>query len=267
MSGRRVDAKVVLLGQEGVGKSSLVERCAHRRFRPGPYQNTIGAAFVAKVMSVGEQTVTLGIWDTAGSERYEAMSRIYYRGARAAIVCYDLTDSSSFQRAKFWVNELQNCEEVGGRGRDGTEPGRGVGGCGTLPEGTGSREPPSSRRSARRRAAGSTCAAPRATCWRRTGGSGGWTSTTCRTTPRVRTGSSGEGGGQEPGGGAGGAPRPVRHGALPGPSPPGTACPDSGPAGTGVPPAPLSPAVPRGDSWGSGVLPVPTGGCRFRDQG
>ncbi|XP_074958608.1 ras-related protein Rab-24 isoform X2 [Phalacrocorax aristotelis] len=88
MSGRRVDAKVVLLGQEGVGKSSLVERCAHRRFRPGPYQN-----------------------DTAGSERYEAMSRIYYRGARAAVVCYDLTDSSSFQRAKFWVNELQNCEE------------------------------------------------------------------------------------------------------------------------------------------------------------
>ncbi|XP_017583672.1 PREDICTED: ras-related protein Rab-24 [Corvus brachyrhynchos] len=72
---------------------------------------TIGAAFVAKVMSVGDQTVTLGIWDTAGSERYEAMSRIYYRGARAAVVCYDLTDSGSFQRAKFWVNELQNCEE------------------------------------------------------------------------------------------------------------------------------------------------------------
>uniref|UniRef100_A0A674GDP1 Ras-related protein Rab-24 n=1 Tax=Taeniopygia guttata TaxID=59729 RepID=A0A674GDP1_TAEGU len=111
MSGRRVDAKVVLLGQEGVGKSSLVERCAHGRFRAGPYQNTIGAAFVAKVMTVGDQTVTLGIWDTAGSERYEAMSRIYYRGARAAVVCYDLTDSGSFQRAKFWVNELQNCEE------------------------------------------------------------------------------------------------------------------------------------------------------------
>ncbi|XP_025903297.1 ras-related protein Rab-24, partial [Nothoprocta perdicaria] len=83
----------------------------HGRFRPGPYQNTIGAAFVAKAMAVGEQSVTLGIWDTAGSERYEAMSRIYYRGARAAVVCYDLTDSSSFQRAKFWVNELQNFEE------------------------------------------------------------------------------------------------------------------------------------------------------------
>uniref|UniRef100_A0A7N4UY13 RAB24, member RAS oncogene family n=1 Tax=Sarcophilus harrisii TaxID=9305 RepID=A0A7N4UY13_SARHA len=44
-------------------------------------------------------------------ERYEAMSRIYYRGAKAAIVCYDLTDSSSFERAKFWVKELQSLEE------------------------------------------------------------------------------------------------------------------------------------------------------------
>ncbi|XP_053894189.1 ras-related protein Rab-24 isoform X1 [Malaclemys terrapin pileata] len=111
MSGQRVDVKVVMLGKEYVGKTSLVERYVHNRFLVGPYQNTIGAAFVAKVMSVRGRTVTLGIWDTAGSERYEAMSRIYYRGARAAIVCYDLTDSSSFQRAKFWVTELQNFEE------------------------------------------------------------------------------------------------------------------------------------------------------------
>ena len=40
------------------------------------------------------------------------MSRIYYRGARGAIVCYDLTDKTSFERAKFWVNELKNNEEV-----------------------------------------------------------------------------------------------------------------------------------------------------------
>ncbi|KAG8439400.1 hypothetical protein GDO86_005565 [Hymenochirus boettgeri] len=111
MSGQRVDVKVVMLGKESVGKTSLVERYAHHRFLQGPYQNTIGAAFVAKTMYVGGRNLTLGIWDTAGSERYEAMSRIYYRGAKAAIVCYDLTDSSSFDRVKFWVNELQNFEE------------------------------------------------------------------------------------------------------------------------------------------------------------
>ncbi|XP_058402879.1 ras-related protein Rab-24 isoform X2 [Diceros bicornis minor] len=88
MSGQRVDVKVVMLGKEYVGKTSLVERYVHDRFLVGPYQN-----------------------DTAGSERYEAMSRIYYRGAKAAIVCYDLTDSSSFERAKFWVKELRNLEE------------------------------------------------------------------------------------------------------------------------------------------------------------
>ncbi|TRY57118.1 hypothetical protein DNTS_023993 [Danionella cerebrum] len=129
MTAMRVDAKVVMLGKESVGKTSLVERYVHRRFLVGPYQNTIGAAFVAKALNVSDKVITLGIWDTAGSERYEAMSRIYYRGARAAIVCYgtsllytvfsgiswseqsDLTDSSSFERARFWVKELRNCEE------------------------------------------------------------------------------------------------------------------------------------------------------------
>ncbi|KAI1898244.1 hypothetical protein AGOR_G00070340 [Albula goreensis] len=111
MSCQRVDAKVVLLGKEYVGKTSLVERYVHKRFQTGPYQNTIGAAFVAKNIQVGDKVLTLGIWDTAGAERYESMSRIYYRGACAAIVCYDLTDSSSFSRLKFWVKELQNCEQ------------------------------------------------------------------------------------------------------------------------------------------------------------
>uniref|UniRef100_UPI0030CC0527 ras-related protein Rab-24 isoform 3 n=1 Tax=Mus musculus TaxID=10090 RepID=UPI0030CC0527 len=62
MSGQRVDVKVVMLGKEYVGKTSLVERYVHDRFLVGPYQNTIGAAFVAKVMCVGDRTVTLGIW-------------------------------------------------------------------------------------------------------------------------------------------------------------------------------------------------------------
>ncbi|XP_028416285.1 ras-related protein Rab-24-like [Dendronephthya gigantea] len=108
----KVDAKVVLLGKEYSGKTCLVERYLHDRFNKDiPYQNTIGAAFGAKREVINDQTLILGIWDTAGSERYEAMSRIYYRGAMAAIICYDLTDGSSFSKVKFWVNELHTHEE------------------------------------------------------------------------------------------------------------------------------------------------------------
>ncbi|BFZ01101.1 hypothetical protein BsWGS_04140 [Bradybaena similaris] len=113
MSGGKVDIKVVLLGKAYAGKTSLVERFIHNRFLGDtvPYQNTIGAAFGAKTVTVNNTNVIIGIWDTAGSERYEAMSRIYYRGAKAAIICYDLTDKSSFDRARFWIGELQKHEE------------------------------------------------------------------------------------------------------------------------------------------------------------
>lgn len=108
----RVDVKVVLLGKEYGGKTSLVERYLNDRFLDLPYQNTIGAAFGAKKVDVDGRKITMGIWDTAGGERYEAMSRIYYRGARGAVVCYDVTEANSFERAKFWVGELKKNEET-----------------------------------------------------------------------------------------------------------------------------------------------------------
>lgn len=108
-----MDCKVVLLGREFAGKTSILERCLHDRWIGDSlvYQSTIGAAFGSKPFDVDRETVILGVWDTAGSERYEAMSRIYYRGAFAAIVCYDLTNKQSFERVRFWVSELQKYEE------------------------------------------------------------------------------------------------------------------------------------------------------------
>ncbi|CAL1261561.1 unnamed protein product [Larinioides sclopetarius] len=72
---------------------------------------TIGAAFGAKKIIINGQALTIGLWDTAGSERYESIGRIYFRNSNAAIVCYDLTDVVSFERAKFWVSELLKSEE------------------------------------------------------------------------------------------------------------------------------------------------------------
>lgn len=108
----RVDLKVVLLGNAAVGKTSLVERFVNERFNESlSYQNTIGAAFAAKQMQVDGKRLIMGIWDTAGSEKYNAMIKLYYRGAKAAVVCYDITKSNTFQKAKYWVKELRSVEE------------------------------------------------------------------------------------------------------------------------------------------------------------
>eukprot|EP00741_Cyanophora_paradoxa_P009272 tig00001493_g8982.t1 len=109
MANRPVDLKVVLLGSSSVGKSALVERFLHGRF-VAIASNTVGAAFGAKSVQVEQRTITLGIWDTAGAERFESLSRLYYRAAAAAIVCYDVTRKETFERVKFWTNELRGSE-------------------------------------------------------------------------------------------------------------------------------------------------------------
>uniref|UniRef100_K1R169 Ras-related protein Rab-24 n=1 Tax=Magallana gigas TaxID=29159 RepID=K1R169_MAGGI len=72
---------------------------------------TIGAAFVSKKIEALGKRVTLNIWDTDGSEQYQPLTKIYYRGARAAILCYDLTERTSFDKIRYWVGELQENEQ------------------------------------------------------------------------------------------------------------------------------------------------------------
>ncbi|CAB3238236.1 unnamed protein product [Arctia plantaginis] len=108
----RCDIKVVLLGSEHVGKTSLVLRYVNCRFNADiPYQNTVGAAFCAKTVRAGDKDFNIGIWDTAGSERYEAMTKIYYRGAHAAIICYEPSSVASWNRLRHWLQELRTVEE------------------------------------------------------------------------------------------------------------------------------------------------------------
>lgn len=105
-----VDCKVVLLGQTNTGKTCLMERYVHDRFLTKT-TTTIGGCFAAKKELVGNKGVILGIWDTAGSERYTSMSRMYYRKAKAAIICYDITDRTTLVKARYWARELQRMEE------------------------------------------------------------------------------------------------------------------------------------------------------------
>merc|ERR1712178_567208 len=106
-----VQFKLVLLGDSAVGKSSLVLRFVRGQFFE--YQeSTIGAAFLTQNVSLNDYTVKFEIWDTAGQERYHSLAPMYYRGAAAAVVVYDITNADSFARAKSWVKELQSKRKV-----------------------------------------------------------------------------------------------------------------------------------------------------------
>ncbi|MQL73760.1 hypothetical protein Taro_006120 [Colocasia esculenta] len=102
---RSNNAKLVLLGDAGAGKSSLVLRFVKNQFIEFQ-ESTIGAAFFSQTLSVDDASVKFDIWDTAGQERYHSLAPMYYRGAAAAIIVYDITNQASFDRAKKWVQEL-----------------------------------------------------------------------------------------------------------------------------------------------------------------
>ena len=102
---KREHHKIVLLGDSSVGKSSIVNRYINHRFFEYN-ESTIGAAFFTKHIITNERDIMLDIWDTAGQERYNSLLPMYYRGAKAAIIVYDVTDHKSFDKAKYWFQEI-----------------------------------------------------------------------------------------------------------------------------------------------------------------
>ncbi|KAF2747265.1 P-loop containing nucleoside triphosphate hydrolase protein [Sporormia fimetaria CBS 119925] len=104
-----LEAKIVVLGCQGVGKTSLVHRFVKNAFTPPNVTSTIGASFLTKkVIDIDTgTTVRLQIWDTAGQERFRSISKLYYRGANAGVLCYDITDQQSFEEMGSWMKELK----------------------------------------------------------------------------------------------------------------------------------------------------------------
>ncbi|GMH56745.1 hypothetical protein TrVE_jg1799 [Triparma verrucosa] len=103
-------AKLILLGDAYVGKTSLILRYVHNTFSPHTLA-TVGSAYISKTLPQ-KPPLTLDIWDTAGQERFRGMNMgLYYRGSRGGVIVYDVTSRTSFEKAKVWLKELR--EAVG----------------------------------------------------------------------------------------------------------------------------------------------------------
>lgn len=100
---------VIMIGDSGVGKSSLLQMCLGKKFEVEKGVSTIGVDFGVHSVMVDDTQVQLHVWDTAGQERYRAIVQSYYRGCHACIICYDVTDRESFDNAiDFWCKEVYN---------------------------------------------------------------------------------------------------------------------------------------------------------------
>ncbi|MHA2342081.1 MAG: Rab family GTPase [Candidatus Hodarchaeales archaeon] len=110
IEGRRISLKVVFLGDTSVGKSCLAVRFIKNEFFEFQ-EPTIGAAFLGKSINLNNKKYKFEIWDTAGQERYRSLAPMYYRGAKAAVIVYDITDEETFKGAKTWTSEIQKNSE------------------------------------------------------------------------------------------------------------------------------------------------------------
>ncbi|KAF6209713.1 hypothetical protein GE061_015462 [Apolygus lucorum] len=104
--------KLLLIGDSGVGKSSLLLRFADDEFRE-QYMSTIGVDFRIRTLDVDGEKVRVQIWDTAGQERFRTITTTYYRGTHGVIVVYDVTSGESFVNVRRWLGEIeQNCDII-----------------------------------------------------------------------------------------------------------------------------------------------------------
>ncbi|KAH7279783.1 hypothetical protein KP509_37G036700 [Ceratopteris richardii] len=102
---KRTLLKVIILGDSGVGKTSLMNQYVNKKFST-QYKATIGADFLTKEVQVEDRLVTMQIWDTAGQERFQSLGVAFYRGADCCVLVYDVNLMKSFDNLENWRNEF-----------------------------------------------------------------------------------------------------------------------------------------------------------------
>ncbi|KAI9015664.1 ras family-domain-containing protein [Phycomyces nitens] len=98
--------KLVFLGEQSVGKTSLITRFMYDTF-DNTYQATIGIDFLSKTMYLEDKTVRLQLWDTAGQERFRSLIPSYIRDSSVAVIVYDISNRDSFLNTSKWIDDVR----------------------------------------------------------------------------------------------------------------------------------------------------------------
>src|SRR3990170_2126507 len=98
--------KVLLVGDSGVGKSSLLRRYVENQFSES-FASTVGVDVYQRRVQIGSAAVRLQLWDTAGQERYSSIAAAYYRNTQALLLVYDVSSDASFAHLQRWFDDSQ----------------------------------------------------------------------------------------------------------------------------------------------------------------
>jgi len=115
MSRKSIFFKIVVLGESGVGKTSLLFRYVENKFTIAT-KSTIGSDFLSKEITVDGRPVNLQIWDTAGQERFQGLGTAFYRGADGVCFVFDVTRKKTFEELAAWKKAF--LIQVGHEGND-----------------------------------------------------------------------------------------------------------------------------------------------------
>ena len=105
-----VSCKVVLIGESGVGKTSIISRFITNTFS-SILMSTTGASFATKsiYLEKEDRTVKFEIWDTAGQEKYRSLAKVFYKNAQVCLLVYDISRKTSLDEIKnYWFKEIKN---------------------------------------------------------------------------------------------------------------------------------------------------------------
>ncbi len=98
--------KVILIGDSGVGKTNIMSKFLKNQFLEDS-KATVGVEFGSKLFIQQGHKIKAQIWDTAGQEKYKAITSAYYKGSKGALVIYDITQKETFANIEKWVNDLK----------------------------------------------------------------------------------------------------------------------------------------------------------------
>ena len=111
MASKKQSFKIVFLGDQSVGKTSVIHRFKYDQFEDN-YNATIGIDFITQKMYIEDRTITLNLWDTAGQEKFKSLIPSYIKDSQCIVVVYDITKEESFESVERWIDDARALRDV-----------------------------------------------------------------------------------------------------------------------------------------------------------